>query len=43
MNFIDVRGFLLYLRPKEVVEVKEGGRQKATRKLKDKDQMSLGF
>jgi ATP-dependent exoDNAse (exonuclease V) beta subunit len=43
MNFIDVRGYLLYLRQKEVVEVKEGGKQKATRKLKDKDQMSLGF
>jgi hypothetical protein len=43
MNFIDVRGFLLYLRQKEVVEVKVGGKQKAMPKLKDKDQMSLGF
>jgi ATP-dependent exoDNAse (exonuclease V) beta subunit len=43
MNFVDVRGFLLYLREKEVVEVKEGGKQKAMRKLKDKDQLGLGF
>jgi ATP-dependent helicase/nuclease subunit A len=43
MNFLDVDGYLLYLRDKQVVEVKTGGKQKVVKKIKDKDQMSLGF
>ncbi len=43
MNFTDVTGYLLYLREKEVVEVKETGKQKIVKKSKDKDQLSLGF
>jgi ATP-dependent helicase/nuclease subunit A len=43
MNFVDVDGYLLYLRDNEVVEVKVEGKQKTIRKLKDKDQLSLGF
>lgn len=41
MNFLDVSGYLLYLRDKEVVEVKPGGKQKVVKKVADKDQMSL--
>lgn len=41
MNFLDVTGYLLYLRDKQVVEVKPGGKQKAVKKVEDKDQMSL--
>jgi len=43
MNFIDVQGYLLYLRDKEVVEVKAGGKQRAIKKTVDKDQLSLGL
>jgi ATP-dependent helicase/nuclease subunit A len=43
MNFFEVEGFLLYLKNNEVVQVKEGGKQKAIRKQKDKDQLGLGF
>lgn len=43
MNFTDVQGYLLYLRDKEVVEVKAGGRQKVVKKTVDKDQLSLGL
>lgn len=43
MNFTEVEGYLLYLKMKEVVQVKEGGKQKAVKKLKDKDQLALGF
>jgi ATP-dependent helicase/nuclease subunit A len=43
MNFLDVDGFLLYLRDRQVVEVKAGGKQKVVKKVADKDQMSLGF
>jgi ATP-dependent helicase/nuclease subunit A len=43
MNFVEVKGFLLYLRNKEVIEVNEGGKQKAIKKMKDRDQLTLGF
>lgn len=43
MNFIDVQGFLLYLRTNDVVEVNESGKQKTSTKIKDKDQLLLGF
>jgi ATP-dependent helicase/nuclease subunit A len=43
MNFVDVQGYLLYLRDKEVVEVKPGGKQKTVKKTADKDQLSLGL
>jgi ATP-dependent helicase/nuclease subunit A len=43
MNFLDVTGYLLYLRDKQVVEVKAGGKQKVVKKIADKDQISLGF
>lgn len=43
MNFTDVRGYLLYLRNNEVVEVRPGGKEKAIKKIKDKDQLGFGF
>jgi ATP-dependent helicase/nuclease subunit A len=43
MNFTEVKGYLLYLKEKEVVEVKESGKQKIVKKIKDRDQLSLGF
>jgi ATP-dependent helicase/nuclease subunit A len=43
MNFTDVQGFLLYIREKEVVEVKSGSKPKALKKVPDRDQLSLGF
>jgi ATP-dependent helicase/nuclease subunit A len=43
MNFTDVQGFLLYIREKEVVEVKAGGKPKLAKKVPDKDQLSLGL
>lgn len=43
MNFINVEGYLLYLRSKDVVQVKEGGRQKVTKSTKNKDQLTFGF
>jgi ATP-dependent helicase/nuclease subunit A len=41
MNFIEVEGYLLYLRDNEVVQVRESGKQKAIKKLKDRDQLEL--
>ena len=43
MNFTEVEGFLLYLRDKEVVEVRPGERPLVSRQKKDKDQLTLGF
>jgi ATP-dependent helicase/nuclease subunit A len=43
MNFIEVEGYLLYLRDKDVVEVQAGGKQKIIRKVVNKDQLSLGI
>jgi ATP-dependent helicase/nuclease subunit A len=43
MNFTEVKGYLLYLKENEVVEVKESGKQKIVKKTKDRDQLSLGF
>jgi ATP-dependent helicase/nuclease subunit A len=43
MNFTEVQGFLLYIRDKEVVEVKPGGKSKLLKKVADRDQLSLGF
>jgi ATP-dependent helicase/nuclease subunit A len=43
MNFADVEGYLLYLRDTEVVEVKAGMKQKTVKRIRDKDQLLLGF
>jgi ATP-dependent exoDNAse (exonuclease V) beta subunit len=43
MNFTEVKGYLLYLKDNEVVEVKESGKQKIIKKINDRDQLSLGF
>jgi ATP-dependent helicase/nuclease subunit A len=43
MNYTDVNGFLLYLRDKNVVEVKAEGKQRLVKKVMNKDQLSLGF
>jgi CRISPR/Cas system-associated exonuclease Cas4 (RecB family) len=43
MNFTSVEGYLLYIREREVVEVKTGGKLKAVKKVADKDQLSLGI
>ncbi|MEO8470842.1 MAG: UvrD-helicase domain-containing protein [Chryseolinea sp.] len=41
MNFIEVDGFLLYIRTKEVVSVSQG--KVKAKKLKDEKQLGLGF
>ncbi len=43
MNFTDIRGYLLYLRNNDVVEVRPGAKEKTIKKIKDRDQLSLGF
>ncbi len=43
MNYVDVKGYLLYLRTNQLVEVRAPGKEKLVRKSKDKDQLSLGF
>jgi ATP-dependent exoDNAse (exonuclease V) beta subunit len=43
MNFIEVDGYLLYLKDRQVVEVKAGGKQKVVKKIMDRDQLSLGL
>jgi ATP-dependent exoDNAse (exonuclease V) beta subunit len=43
MNFVDVKGYLIYLRNNQVVEVRSGGKEKVVKKAKDKDQLGLGF
>lgn len=47
MNFLEVQGFLLYLRESEIVEVKSGIApkllQRAVRQAKHKDQLELGL
>lgn len=43
MNFTDVKGYLLYLRTSQLVEVRSGGKEKVVKKVKDKDQLSLGL
>ena len=43
MNFTEVEGYLLYLKTKEIAQVKEGGKQKAVKKIKARDQLALGF
>lgn len=42
MNFVDVEGYLLYLKTLEVVEVRNG-KPRASAKVKDKSQLGLGF
>ncbi len=42
MNFVDVEGYLLYIRTKEVVSVSMG-KVKVSRKVKDEKQLGLGF
>lgn len=43
MNFAPVEGFLLYLKEKEVVEVKPAARARVVKKVADKDQLTLGW
>ncbi len=43
MNFTDVEGYLLYLRSKEVVEVRPGGKQKMNKKKEDSQLGIPGF
>jgi ATP-dependent helicase/nuclease subunit A len=43
MNFTSVEGYLLYLREKEIVEIKTGGKSRAVKKVANKDQLSLGI
>ncbi|MBT1704125.1 UvrD-helicase domain-containing protein, partial [Chryseosolibacter indicus] len=43
MNYTKIEGYLLYVRDKEIVEVKSEGKQKLIRKKNDRDQLSLGF
>jgi hypothetical protein len=43
MNYTSVEGYLLYLREKEIVEIKIGGKPKAVKKVADKDQLTLGI
>jgi ATP-dependent helicase/nuclease subunit A len=43
MNFTDVKGYLVYLQGKTLVEVRLEGKQRLVKKLADKDQLSLGF
>lgn len=43
MNFTDVKGFLVYLQGKNVLEIKSEGRQRFVKKTGNKDQLSLGF
>jgi ATP-dependent exoDNAse (exonuclease V) beta subunit len=42
MNFIDVEGYVLYLRDMEVINVSEQ-KLKTTKRKEDKDQLGLGF
>ena len=42
MNFIEVEGFLLYIRTREIVSVVQG-RIKVSRKIKDERQLGFGF
>lgn len=42
MNFVDVEGYVLYLRDMEVINVSEQ-KVKATKRKEDKDQLGLGF
>jgi ATP-dependent exoDNAse (exonuclease V) beta subunit len=42
MNFIEVEGYVLYLRDGEVVDVNKVGKQK-TKKLRDESQLGLGL
>jgi ATP-dependent helicase/nuclease subunit A len=43
MNFIDVKGYLLYLIDNRVVEVTLQVKERVVKKAKDKDQLGLGF
>jgi ATP-dependent helicase/nuclease subunit A len=43
MNFIDVDGFLLYVRENEIVEVKTGTRPRVLQRVKHRDQLELGL
>ena len=43
MNYTDVKGYLLYLRDKAVVEVKMEGKPRLLKKTPSKDQLTLGF
>ncbi|MEJ1238535.1 UvrD-helicase domain-containing protein [Chryseolinea sp. T2] len=42
MNYVDVEGYLLYLKSKEIVQV-QNGKPKAATKIKDQNQLGLGF
>ena len=43
MNFLEVEGYLLYLSENEIAEVKPGRRPKLVQKIRQKDQLDLGF
>jgi len=43
MNFLEVEGYLMYLKNREVVQVRAGSRQKLVSRKNDKDQLQLGF
>jgi ATP-dependent helicase/nuclease subunit A len=43
MNFHSIKGYILYLRDKTILEVKSPGQPKAFRKTVNKDQLGLGF
>lgn len=43
MNFPDVKGYLLYLRDIEIVELKTGTKSRLVQKAKHKDQLDLGL
>ncbi len=43
MNFPDVKGYLLYLRDIEIVELKTGTKSRLIQKAKHKDQLDLGL
>ncbi len=43
MNFTSIEGYLLYLREKEIVEVKTNSKPKVVKKIADRDQLTLGI
>ena len=43
MNFIEVEGYVLYLGENAIVEVKSNQRIKLVQRIKDRDQLNLGF
>lgn len=43
MNYLDVEGYLLYLRESEIIEVKTAAKLKIVQKTKNKDQLDFGL